>query len=140
MSDRSWIPKIEDSEIEGMSHIRPLVREGDELRTVVSHDPRGQSFAWATHMESVDEGSLRVIRRIVTYHSWAYYGFFKPSVAEVLAMIPPELRDEVTAFEVDGPDTASDLGRHHAAMDAGYHVAVTTLYGDQQQRLGENHG
>ncbi len=136
---KSWIPAIDDADLDGMhSRIRPLVRAMDgQLHTVAQHDPRKQSYPWCDRVEDVDEGRLAVVKRIVTYHTWAYYGFFKPTAAEVFAMIPPDLRDSVCAFEVDGPVDADDLNRHPVALDAGYHVAITTLYGDQQQGLGE---
>lgn len=126
---RSWIPEIDDATLAELhALIRPLVRRGDVLHVAGACDPRGASFPWVDPNEPIDSSRLVVVKHIVTYHRWAYYSFFKPSAAEVLAMIPPELRDEVSAYEVEGPDTASDLNRHHAALDAGYHVAITTLY------------
>jgi hypothetical protein len=53
---------------------------------------------------------------------------FKPSVAEVLAMIPVHLLDKVTAFETIGPSDVYDLHRQRAAMNASFHVAITHLY------------
>lgn len=132
--NESWIPEIEDASLEGMLRlIRPLVRAVDgQLHTVARHDPRRESYPWLDRVEDVDESRLLVVKRIVTYHTWAYYGFFKPTAAEVLAMIPLELRGDVCAFEVEGPEGMGDLHRHPAALDAGYHVAIATLYGDRK--------
>ena len=69
------------------------------------------------------------IAKIFTLHTYEYYGFFKPSLEEVLTMIPPNMLDTAKAFETVGPEDASDLNRQPAAMDEGYHVAVTILYG-----------
>lgn len=127
----SWVPEISDEEVTALlTRIQPLVRDEEgTLHTVARCDPR-DSYPWCERAEVVDESSLSVVKRIVTYHKWGYYGFFKPTAAEVLAMVPAGLRDRVRAFEVEGPDGPDDLSRHHVALNAGYHVAVTTLYGD----------
>ena len=72
--------------------------------------------------------SLKALGTIATLHAWGYYGVFKPSIAEVLAQIPAGYLDEVVAFEVAGPKDAEDLNREKEALDAGFHVARTTLY------------
>ena len=71
---------------------------------------------------------LQELCTITTYHGYAFYGFFKPSVAEVIAQIPKEHLDTVVAFSVKGPETAEDLNKHIEELNEGYHVAQTTLY------------
>ena len=83
--------------------------------------------------QRVDESELEEIRRIRTYHSWGHYSMFKPSVAEVFAQIPRELRGTVGAFLVIGPEDAAALNREQKALDAGYHVAETILYKRKSQ-------
>ncbi len=99
-----------------------------ELYYIEPVDPRGVAFSWDPIPTEKAMGIMPV-RDITTYHSFGYYGNFKPSVAEVLAMIPQELVDEVVAFEIiKSPETADDLNRNSGARDAGYHVATTRLY------------
>jgi hypothetical protein len=66
---------------------------------------------------------------ITTYHTWGYYGFFKPSIAEIIAQIPESLLSDVIAFEiVDYPKDADDLNRQWDIVNEGYHQAITRLY------------
>jgi hypothetical protein len=71
---------------------------------------------------------LKVVGRIFTLYEYGYYGFFKPSIAEVLAMIPEHLEDVVVAWELIGPNNADDLSRQLAAVYDGYQVATAILY------------
>lgn len=99
-----------------------------ELYYIEPVDPRGVAFSWDPIPTEKAMG-LKPVRDIQTYHTFGYHGFFKPSIAEVLAMIPLEVVDEVVAFEiVDGPETAEDLKENLEAFNAGYHVATTRLY------------
>ena len=51
-------------------------------------------------------------------------------VAEVLKQIPEDILNQVIAFEIIGqPETADDLNKEQEALNAGYHVATTRLYG-----------
>ena len=75
---------------------------------------------------------MKEVARIRTLHTYAYYGFFKPSIAEVLAQIPSHLVDSVIAFETKGPGDADDLNDDRSALNAGFHAATTILYGEAQ--------
>jgi hypothetical protein len=72
---------------------------------------------------------LKPIRDIRTHHTYGYYGFFKPAIAEVLAQIPEDILEQVVAFEIiKWPQDADDLNKELEALNAGYHVAITRLY------------
>jgi hypothetical protein len=61
-------------------------------------------------------------------HTYAYYGFFKPSVAEVLAQLPERFLS-ATHFEiVNSPRKASDLNDQKKALNAGFHVSTVRVY------------
>lgn len=140
MRKPGWIPDISDDEITQMlEHITPLVRSGGGgggLRTAEEGDPRTVSYAWRPCEDTVvDESELEEIQRIRTYHTWGHYSMFKPSVAEVFAQIPRELRGTVGAFLVIGPEDAEALNREKEALDAGYHVAETILYKRKSRAL-----
>ena len=112
-----------------LTTIRPVVRRDGELRYIeIPEDLKGAAFTWSPKITESADG-LTEVGRVHTLHTWAYYGFFKPSLEEVLTMIPPNMLDTAKAFETVGPEDASDLNRQPAAMDEGYHVAVTILYG-----------
>jgi hypothetical protein len=101
---------------------------GGTLFFIDAVDPFNVAYTWDP--KPTDEATgLKDLREITTYHSFSYHGFFKPSIAEVLAQIPEEHLDTVVAFEIiASPDTVDDLNREHEALSAGYHVATTRLY------------
>lgn len=83
----------------------------------------------------VREDELEVLegRDFVCLHSWAYYGFFKPSISEVLSQIKEYDLPFVRAFEIiESPQTAEDFHKDSftsIAFDNGYHVSTIRLYG-----------
>lgn len=120
--------ELSDSEIASMlDHVRPVVCRGEKLYYIELVDPRTIAFTWDPQ-PIVEATNLAPFATLYTLHSYGYYGMFKPSLAEVLAMIPQQLINVVAAFETNGPDDAQDLRRQWAATDAGWHVANTTLY------------
>jgi len=121
------IPKISDEKLEELSkRIRPAKEENGELFYYKSCDLRNESFSWAE--KDCKAKGLKEFASLPTLHTYAYYGFFKPSVAEVLAQLPEDVLDKVIAFKVIGPETASDLNKHKEELNAGFHVAETILY------------
>jgi hypothetical protein len=126
----SWIPSISDLELGVLLRgIRPTYRFNDTLHYIEPCDPRRAAYTWDPKPAEEATG-LTPLRDVRTYHTFGYYGFFKPSVAEVLAQIPSDLIESVVAFEiVESPQDAADLDKEREALNAGYHVAVTRLYG-----------
>ena len=144
MSKRIWIPEMPEDDIRRLAEtIKPIVRfaEGKEglfrseqgfpyriepvdlFKTAYTYDPKPTTRF---------EGELVPLRDITTYHSYGYYGCFKPSVAEVLAQIPDDIVDQVVAFEIVwSPETAADL--RGEAVNAGYHEATTRLYTEKSE-------
>lgn len=120
---------LTDDQIASMlEHIHPVVRSDGELYYIRPIDPRNVSFIWDPTTTKVAT-DLNEITKIFSLHTWGYYGMFKPSVEEVLSMIPQHMIDKVRAFEIVGPEDVDDLNRQYEAVDAGYHVAVVILYG-----------
>ena len=121
--------ELSDREISVMLRtVSPLVRRSDGLYHIEPVDPRAAvSFIWEPRLTR-KAGALRQLRQINTLHGYGFQGFFKPSIAEVLCMIPRELVSQVKAFEVFGPQDKQDLRRQWPAVSAGYHVATTVLY------------
>jgi hypothetical protein len=128
----SAIPKIDDKDLKALAaRIKPVAckkRGGAKYYITGKIDLRGESYLWDPKFgeEATDLTELMQIR---TYHTYGYYGFFKPSIAEVIAQIPVPVRDQVVAFEITGqPTEAADLNEQRQALNAGLHVALTTLY------------
>jgi hypothetical protein len=136
---QSWIPAIADDVLEEMAQrMMPVVHKDGAFWQVALPVPKaGQTLAhtlritahlWKPQLLPLVPG-LRELARVRTYHTFSFYGFFKPTIAEVLAQVPPHLLTDVQAFKVvDGPQTADDLNRERAATEAGYHVATTVFY------------
>ena len=124
------IPSITDARIkELLGHIRPCVRDArGDLCFILPVDARRCSFVWSPKLDEAAKG-LSVLAKIHTLHIFSYPAFFKPSIAEVLAQIPLWLVDKVGAFETCGPETMHEMYEEHEMLNAGYHVAETTLYG-----------
>lgn len=127
---KTWIPKVSSERIIELSgRIRPVVEFPRKGRCFIEPvDLFDVSYTWGPRPADKATG-LKPLREITTYHTYGYYGMFKPSIAEVLAQIPAEYLDMVVAFEiVESPETADDLNREPEALNAGYHVATTRLY------------
>jgi hypothetical protein len=99
-----------------------------ELYYIMPVNARGIAFPWSPKRDVLAEGLIE-IARITTLHTYAYHGFFKPTIAEVLSQIPEEYLGQVIAFETHGPETADDLNSEWELLNEGYHVAETILYG-----------
>lgn len=137
---KSWIPEVPKERIRDLAErIKPVMRfalgekglfrspEG-YLYHIKPVDLFGITFTWLPESDEKAVG-LKPLCVITTYHTYAYYGFFKPTIAEVLAQIPAEHLDKVVAFEIIGsPETVDDLNREAEALNVGYHVAITQLY------------
>jgi len=125
------IPKLTDRRIEQMlSQMQPVIgfvelgsgemerNSGGQLYHIEEVNPRNIAYTWSPKVTTRAEG-LELLRDITTYHTWAYYGFFKPTIGEVLAQIPEDCIDQVVAFQTlsDDVDIVGD-----------YHRAITRLY------------
>ena len=131
---KMFIPEISRQTLEDRaSRIKPVVTflEGGGrharyfIKEVCLH-----SVAYTWNPVKADKAeNLEVLGQIITYHSWGHPMYFKPSVAEVLAQIPENFLDKVTAFEIVGsPEDADDLNRYTEITNAGFHMAITQLY------------
>lgn len=130
MADKSWIPEISDGELKKLcGRIRAVVDFSEKGKFYIKPvDPHNVAFTWNPKPDKEAEG-LKFLRDIRTYHTWAYSGYFKPTIAEVIAQIPKDILDQVVAFEIiKYPETADDLNKEPEALNAGYHVATTRLY------------
>lgn len=140
MGEKKWIPSVPRNRImEIAEQIKPVVRfvgAPDDFHQSMEGEPYYVepvdlfNVAYTWDPKPLDKAmGLETVCDIRTYHTFGYYGFFKPSIAEVLAQIPEEHLSRVIAFEiVDSPKDASDLNRELEAVNAGYHVAITRLY------------
>lgn len=101
------VPEISDERLaELMKHFTPLVMEGDSLHTFDIPHLRNTAFTWSPKNMVKVEKRFHIIKTIHTNHGCGYHGFFKPSIAEVLA-------------HVQGDDLTDSYGDHFY-IDPGY--------------------
>ena len=119
--------EISDERLEELSkRIKPIVLQHGIPHYIKLCDLRKQAFTWDPKVTERADG-LTMIAEIPTYHTSGYYGFFKPSIAEVLSQIPEEHLSSCCAFMTERA-TAADLGHQMDVVNEGYHRAMTTLY------------
>jgi hypothetical protein len=128
---RIWIPAVSrEAILELGKRIKPVIDFGGSYGKcyIEPVDLFTIAYTWDPKRARKAVG-LEQICDITTYHTWAYYGFFKPTISEVLAQIPAAHLEAVSAFEIiKRPENADDLNKEKVALNAGYHVAVTRLY------------
>jgi len=116
----------EEAANERIRKYTPLVRGTDGLLWKIElPNLFTDSFHWGPKFtEKVDMNSLKLIGCIPTFHTCAYHGFFKPTIAEVLAQIPEFYVDAFDAFEVLFDDAITEI------IDNGFygHRTTTLLY------------
>lgn len=135
MEQKFQIPEMSTEEIaKWYTTIKPIVRENGipyycrklsirELTcTAYTYDKE-----YTDYDECVDYNKLSVIADIKMLHTYNYYGFFKPTVGEVIRQIPKGMLKEVVAFEMlAGPIGINSIYRKE--LNAGFHVSVVRLY------------
>ena len=122
------IPEISDEALrQRADKIKALVHQDGALHFIQEPNLRETAFMWDPILTD-KAPKMREVARITTYHTFGHPALFKPSIAEVLAQIPEDVVDKVSAFKVLGPDDVDDLNNENEALNAGYHVAVTILY------------
>jgi hypothetical protein len=110
------VPEISDEELKtGLARFTPLVLSDHGLMRIALPDPRMQSFLWSPKFIG-DEVEIEEILSIYTNHTCAYYGFFKPTLAEVIAQIPKDIDPRINAFYItdDPVDIFRDGNGHRA--------------------------
>lgn len=130
MDKFEYIPDMPVTEIiELAKRITPVIRFEGQLFHIETHgDIFTTSYLWSA--ERTHEAiNLHLLSRIITYHKWGYYGFFKPSIGEIIAQIPDNLVNKTDAFEIEWyPQNADDLNRQKQVVYDGYHMAITCLF------------
>lgn len=139
------IPKISNEEMaKRYAQIKPVLTVNGKLhyfREYTLEELSNMSYLFNRDEDvrgEVGEDELEVLegRDFVCLHGYGYYGFFKPSVGEVLSQIKEYDIPLVKAFEIiESPETASDFHKDSftsIAFDNGYHVSTVRLYGEKR--------
>ena len=133
------IPVLSDEELmRRYLKIKPVAKINEVtywLKNYTIKEMRGSSFFWnlvPDRREPVGDAlSNHTHYDFQCLHTFDYHGFFKPSIAEVLAQIPEDVLKHYTidAFEIiDRPTCSGDLNAFRKALNQGFHVSVVRLY------------
>ncbi len=78
-----------------------------------------------------DGMKLKITGVVGTLHTWAYYGFFKPTIAEVLSCTPIRILRQSRYFRLIGPEDYNELDKVNDVLNAGYHVGTAIFYKEE---------
>lgn len=130
------IPQISDEEIlKRYEHIKPVITVNDKLyhfKEFTLDEIRNISYIW-NYVEDIREevtaDELEIIpgQDFICLHTYAYYGLFKPSIAEVLSQIDDSIIGAVAAFEIISDYPLPDSLCYIAAKNS-LHVSMVRLY------------
>jgi hypothetical protein len=126
------LPDISDEELARLqTFIKPLTKKGDELWSIHPVDARQHSYTWDPKpLEKMED--LVLVTSVKTSHTCGYYGFVKPSIAEVLCQLPRELtegNEELWYVTLTSDAVIHKCGGGHRCTTAIYRrkpVAVTS--------------
>jgi len=125
---RARMEITEEEALEAVKLVKPLVRNHDTnlLHEIETPNLFNIAFKWDPKFkEPVDANKLQLLSCWTTYHTCAYHGIFKPTISEVLAQIPAEVRGEVDYFELLFSDEITQI----IDRDGFYgHKTVTLFY------------
>ena len=135
MKRKMEIPKMSNTEIQKWySNIRPIVskKEGTKyLRKLSDKEVISAAYTWLNnqgdYLETVDFTKLSILADVKMLHKYGYYGFFKPSVGEIIRQIPKKYLEKVVAFEL----LLGGIGMNSIYKDelnAGFHVSIVRLF------------
>lgn len=150
----NMIPEISEEELERrMKFISPCSEKENKIILMKDlGDPIKQSFSW-NYKDGETLGTVSYdgihkkdrpaenggwytkliaekIGEFLTLHGFAYYGFYKPSIKEVLSQLPKEIFDEekLAGRKLYFTNKMISSEINIAMLDQNYHIAKTVVY------------
>jgi hypothetical protein len=141
------IPDITDARLaELVAKIKPVITQkhvvGGQYKTPVetlhwlvvpegTHH-RNEAYTWSASVGEEAKGLEKMEWKETTVLiRWGYYGFFKPSFAEVFSQMSEDVLKEMVAFEINGPETRDDMFNDkwsYRILNEGFQLAIVTPY------------
>lgn len=139
-ASKYFIPEIDPTDVEANELYRARIH--GSIKPVIVRDgklfyiEKPDSFNSFTYDPTVLGEATDIVwhQEIQTLHRCASYVFFKPSVDEVIRQLPENV-DHIVAFSVKGPDSRTDMEKEWDSIEAGFHIATTTLYVKKKESL-----
>ena len=122
-----YIPEITNDRITKLlKQMQPIIEKDQKFFSIKKVDPRKTAFTWDPKRKK-EIKNIEPIRTVETYHTWAFYGFFKPTIAEVLAQLPADIEKEIVAFKTE-MKPHNNWRETLAGPMQEYHIGHTTFY------------
>ena len=136
LPEKLVIPEIDDKRLAELYRMLKPIVTIDEMKYLLKEftleQLRNQSYIWNRHedkREIVDPSKLEPVEDFLCLHTYGYYGFFKPSIAEVLSQAPEKTICEANTFEIiESPETVEDIFRYPKVIDNGFHLSKVRSY------------
>ena len=133
---RIEVPEIDDETLAYLySKLRPIISVYQTkylLKKYKLMQLRSCAYTWGMHHEllrPIPENKLEVIEEFPCFHTYNSDQLFKPSVAEVLAQLPPKTIREANAFEiVERPKSIDDMLKYPEVYGKGLHLSKVKSY------------
>ena len=130
------IPEIDDNRLKELYKLLKPIVTIDEmkylLREFTLQELRNRSYIWnraEDKRDVVDPSKLETVDDFLCLHTWGYYGFFKPSIAEVLSQAPENVIEQANTFEIiESPETREDVFKYKEVIDNGFHLSKVRAY------------
>ena len=131
-----YIPSISDKRLKELYNLLKPIVTIDEmkylLRRFTLDELRNISYIYHATIDTtelVKEEQLEPIDEFPCLHRCGYYGFFKPSVAEVLSQVPEKTVSKSNLFEiVEEPETRRDVFQYPEVINGGFHLSKVRTY------------
>ena len=136
LPEKLVIPEIDDKRLEELyKMLKPIVtieKMKYLLKEFTLEQLRNQSYIWNSDEDKrdiVDSSKLEPVEDFLCLHTYGYYGFFKPSIAEVLSQVPEKTISEANTFEIiESPKTREDIFRYPEVVNNGFHLSKVRSY------------
>ena len=136
LPEKIEIPEISDERLLAFyKFLKPLVTIRQLkylLKKYTVHEMRCNSYTWDKEddkRQTIDSSKLETVEDFLCFHSYCYYGFFKPSICEVLSQTPSKSLREADFFEIiEKPETREDVFRYKEVVDKGFHLSKVRTY------------
>ncbi len=136
LPEKIVIPEIDDKRLAELYRLLKPIVTIDEIKYLLKEftleQLRNQTYIWNCYedkREIVDSNKLEPVEDFLCLHTWGYYGFFKPSIAEVLSQAPEKTICEANTFEIiESPKTVEDIFRYPKVIDNGFHLSKVRSY------------
>lgn len=127
MSERRIVAKEQLNRT--LQHLKPVFRRSENLHYAIIDDIDVHAAHFVDQPTKIAPVTgLEIYTVVPTLHWFGFKSHFRPTLAEVLIMLPEDLPSGVIAFELVGPITEDDFNRQQFAIEKGLHAANAILY------------